>query len=104
MNLFTAGEHVATLHEPSGAGILIAPSYGPGDHLGGHSDDWSNIMRVLHSNGWGPLCDDGGLPIKLAHAEDCGIVYALQAGDSYERASDADYDSALLSLLATAGI
>lgn len=104
MNTLNAGEHIATFHDASGAGILIAPSYGPGDHIGGHSDDWNKMMGDLHSHGWKPLCDDWDLPITLAHLDNGRTVYALQAEDSFNRASDADYDAALLGLIAMASV
>jgi hypothetical protein len=101
MNTLSAGKHVATLHNGSGVGILVGPSYDTGDHIGGHSDDWNTIVSILHSHGWGPLCDDWDLPITLAQLNDGGTIYALQAENSCDRASEADYDAALLSLIAT---
>lgn len=100
MTTLHIGDHIATLNGPSGAGILTAPSYGDDDHGGGHADDWNRIMRDLHRLGWAPLADDWDLPVTVARMSDGGTVYALEASDSHARASDADYDVAILDLLA----
>lgn len=98
MNTFQTGDHAATLDDASGAGILIAPRYT--DHVDGHAAEWTQIIRELHIIGWGPLTDEWDLPIMLARLDNGGTAYALHANDSNDRANDADYDAALLNLIA----
>lgn len=102
MSTHHVGEHIATLNGPSGAGILFVPSYGNSDHIGARSNDWDTIMRDLHRMGWTPLTDDWDLPIVLARLSNGGTILGLQADDSHARASDADFDAAVLHLLAGA--
>lgn len=104
MTTLHVGEHIATLHSPSGAGTLSAPSYGNGDHIGGRSADWDTMMRDLHRVGWCPLTDEWELPIVLANLSNGGTLYALRAYDSEARSSDSDFDAAMLILLAGAGV